>query len=38
MRSIIDILDLSKEEIAELIGVAEDIIKNPDDYREKCKH
>ena len=38
MRSIIDILDLTKEEIAELIAVAEDIIKNPDDYREKCKH
>ncbi len=38
MRSVIDILDLSKEEIAELIGVAEDIIANPDSYREKCKH
>ncbi len=38
MRSIIDILDLSKEEIQELITVAEDIIKNPDDYREKCKN
>ena len=38
MRSVIDILDLSKEEIAELISVAEDIIKNPYDYREKCKH
>ena len=38
MRSVIDILDLTKEEIADLIAVAEDIIKNPDDYREKCKH
>lgn len=38
MRSIIDILDLSKEEIQDLIAVAEDIIKNPDAYREKCKH
>ena len=38
MRSIIDILDLSKEEIQELIDVAEDIIKNPAAYREKCKN
>lgn len=38
MRNIIDILDLSKEEIQELIAVAEDIIKNPADYREKCKN
>ncbi len=38
MRNVIDILDLSKEEIAELIKVAEDIIKNPDDYREKCRY
>ena len=38
MRSVIDILDLTKEEIAELIDVAEDIIKNPDNYREKCKN
>ena len=38
MRNIIDILDLSKEEIQELITVAEDIIKNPADYREKCKN
>lgn len=38
MRHIIDILDLSKEEISELIGVAEDIIKNPEKYNEKCKN
>lgn len=38
MRNIIDILDLSKEEIQDLIAVAEDIIKNPDAYREKCKN
>ena len=38
MRSVIDILDLSKEEIQELIAVAEDIIKNPADYQEKCKY
>ena len=38
MRNIIDILDLSKEEIQDLIAVAEDIIKNPANYREKCKN
>ena len=38
MRSIIDILDLSKEEIQDLIAVAEDIIKNPSKYNEKCKN
>ena len=38
MRNIIDILDLSKEEIQDLIAVAEDIIKNPEAYREKCKN
>jgi len=38
MRNIIDILDLSKEEIQELITVAEDIIKNPSAYNEKCKN
>jgi len=38
MRSVIDILDLSKEEIQELITVAEDIIKNPSAYNEKCKN
>lgn len=37
MRSVIDILDLSTEEIDELIATAEDIIKNPDNYAEKCK-
>lgn len=38
MRNVIDILDLSKEEIDELIYVAEDIIKGPDKYKEKCKN
>ena len=38
MRNIIDILDLSKEEIQDLIAVAEDIIKNPSKYNEKCKN
>ncbi len=36
MRSVIDIKDLSKEEINELVSVAEDIIKNPDKYAHKC--
>lgn len=38
MRNLIDIVDLSKEEIDKLISVAKDIIKNPDKYREKCKY
>ncbi len=38
MRSIINILDLSVEEIDELIAVADDIIANPDKYCEVCKH
>lgn len=37
MRSLIDILDLSVEEIDKLISTANDIIENPDDYAEKCK-
>lgn len=37
MRSIIDILDLSTEEIEDLITVACDIIENPENYSEKCK-
>lgn len=37
MRSLIDILDFTVEEIDSLIDVAMDIIKNPDDYAEKCK-
>lgn len=38
MRSLIDIVDLSKEEIGELIDTAKDIIENPEKYREKCKY
>ena len=38
MRNLIDIMDLSVEEIDELIKVAADIVKNPDKYSEKCKH
>lgn len=37
MRSLIDICDLSTEEIKELIATAEDIIENPAKYSEKCK-
>lgn len=38
MENLISILDLSTEEIDELIVKAEDIIANPDNYREKCKY
>ncbi len=38
MRNLIDILELSTEEIDELINRAEDIIANPDEYREKCRY
>ncbi len=37
MRSLIDILDLTVEEVNELIATANDIIDNPDKYCEKCK-
>ncbi len=37
MRSLIDILDLSVEEINELIHTADDIIDHPDKYSEVCK-
>lgn len=37
MRSLIDILDLSTEEIDCLIATAEDIIANPAKYSEACK-
>ncbi len=36
MRSVIDIVDLSVQEIDELIKTALDIIKNPEKYSEKC--
>ncbi len=36
MRSLIDILDLTTEEIDELIDKANDIIDNPKKYSEKC--
>ena len=37
MRSLIDIRELSVEEIDELVAVANDIIDNPGKYSEKCK-
>ena len=37
MRHLIDILDLSVEEIAELMDVASDIIENPGSYSETCR-
>ena len=38
MRHLIDIKDLSIEEIDELIKVAKDIIAHPEEYQEKCKY
>ncbi len=37
-RCIINILDLSKEEIDSLIMTANDIMKNPEKYNERCRH
>ncbi len=37
-KDLIDILDLSNKEIAEMIELAEDIIDNPEKYYEKCRH
>ena len=37
MRSLINILDFSTQEIDELISVAEDIIENPKKYSEVCR-
>ena len=38
MRNVLNILDLTTEEIDELISVAEDIAANPEKYQDKCKH
>ncbi len=38
MRHLINTLDLTKEEIDELIDVANDIQANPEKYQEACKH
>ena len=37
MRNLINILDLSTEEIQSLMDTANDIIANPSDYSEKCR-
>ena len=37
MRSVIDVLDLTVEELEQLFKVADDIIENPQKYSEKCK-
>ncbi len=37
MRSVIDILDLSVEELDQLVAVAEDIMANPKKYAHKCE-
>ena len=37
MKHLIDIMQLTTEEIDEMIDVANDIIANPDKYAEKCK-
>ena len=36
-RSVLNILDLSVEELDQLIATANDIIANPAKYSEKCK-
>lgn len=38
MRSVIDILDLSVEELDELLAVAQDIIDHPTKYQDACAH
>jgi aspartate carbamoyltransferase catalytic subunit len=37
MKALIDIMDLSIEDLEELIATSEDIISNPQKYSEKCK-
>ncbi len=38
MRHLLDILDLTVEEIEELIATANDIIKSPEKYRDACRY
>jgi len=38
MRSLIDILDFSVEELDQLIAVAKDIAAHPEKYWDKCAH
>ena len=37
-RNLLDITDLTVEELDELIRVAEDIIDNPEKYQDACAH
>ena len=37
-RSVVSILDLSTDEINNLMNVADEIDKNPEKYQDKCKH
>ena len=37
MKHLIDIMELTTEEIDEMITVAKDIIAHPDRYAEKCR-
>ena len=37
MQNLMNVTDLSKEEIAGLITTAEDIIANPDKYADSCR-
>lgn len=37
MKSLIDILELSEQEIEELLDLADQIIENPDAYSDKCR-
>ena len=36
-RSVIDVPDLTKEELDQLMDTAEDIIARPDDYADACR-
>ncbi|MDO4545534.1 MAG: aspartate carbamoyltransferase [Bacillota bacterium] len=38
MKHLIDIMELTTEEIDQMIAVAKDIIKSPEKYQEKCKN
>jgi len=38
MKHLIDIRDLTQEEIVSLLDLADDIVANPDAYREKCHY
>lgn len=38
MRNVLNILDLTTEEIDELVAVAENIAADPEKYQDKCKH